>query len=167
MTGHLVLSTLHANDSATAIVRLIDMGIEPFLTASTIKVVISQRLVRTICEKCRYSYDLKDEASLLKAFPQATEAISKLSRRKDISKIRIFKGTGCGACVQTGYKGRSGIFEVFETNDRIRELIASKATSGELSAVAREKGMTDLFEDGIDKVLKGVTTLDEVLRVSR
>ena len=166
MTGHLVLSTLHANDAATTLPRLLDMGIEPFLVASTVRVSIAQRLVREICTKCRASYALsKEEKRIIKERPKA-EKILLAKGRKDISKLRSYKGNGCKVCAYTGYIGRIGIFEALEMADNIKDLIMKRAPSGEIMKVAQENGMTTMFEDGIEKVLAGITTLEEVMRVT-
>jgi type IV pilus assembly protein PilB len=167
MTGHLVLSTLHANDAATTLPRLLDMGIEPFLIASTVKVVIAQRLVRSICQKCRYSYEFSDEEiAIVNKMPQL-KSILEAKYKKDIKKIRLYKGAGCKVCTNTGYSGRVGIFEILEIKENIKEQVINRAASDEILKVARKNGMTTMLEDGINKVFKGVTTLSEVLRVTR
>ncbi|MBU2263501.1 Flp pilus assembly complex ATPase component TadA [Patescibacteria group bacterium] len=168
MTGHLLLSTLHANDAATAFPRLIEMGIEPFLVASSVNVIIAQRLVRKICEQCRKSYFLsKEELKMIKSEPQLLNIIQKVSGEKDISKIRFFKGGGCKVCNNVGYSGRTGIFEVMEVNDDVRPLIVQKTSSDIIEKKAGETGMTSMLYDGIMKVFQGVTTLDEVIRVTK
>lgn len=162
MTGHLVLSTLHTNDAATALPRLIDMGIEPFLVASTVNIIIAQRLVRKICEKCKISYTIAfDEIS---AVFSADEVKSHFGNAKE---IRLFKGKGCTVCHSTGYSGRIGIFEVLELREEIKKLIVQKADSSAITKKAREEGMITMMEDGLDKVQLGVTTLEEVARVTR
>ncbi len=166
MTGHLVLSTLHANDAATTLPRLLDMGIEPFLVASTVKVVIAQRLVRSICQKCRYSYELSnEEMAVVNKIPQL-KSILEAKYKKDIKKIRLYKGAGCKVCTNTGYSGRVGIFEILETKENIKEQVISRAASDQILKIARKNGMTTILEDGINKVFDGVTTLSEVLRVT-
>jgi len=168
LTGHLVLSTLHTNDAATALPRLLDMGIEPFLVASTVNVIIAQRLVRKVCEKCRASYSLTDEEkNLLKHDKKTTAVIMKLTKKKSLSGIRLYKGNGCKVCGDTGYTGRVGVFEVLEMSDTVRPLILRHASSDEIVQVAKEDGMTTMLEDGVDKALNGITTLEEVLRVTR
>ncbi|MBI4743882.1 MAG: type II secretion system ATPase GspE [Actinobacteria bacterium] len=154
LTGHLVLSTLHTNDSAGAITRLIDMGIEPFLVASSILGILGQRLVRTICVKCKESY----------APPE--KALEELGVSKD-SGLMLHKGKRCPVCKKTGFKGRTGIFELLLMNDQLRELTINKRPTAELKAAAIASGMKPLREDGFDKVKKGITTLEEVLRVVR
>jgi len=167
MTGHLVLSTLHANDSATTFPRLFDMGIEPFLIASTVTIVIAQRLVRKTCEKCRASYvltgeewDLIEEEPSIKKFFESRGFTSK-------SRPRGYKGSGCMVCADTGYSGRLGIFEVLEMNDEIKQLILKRATSDQVMSASKKGGMTSMLEDGLEKVLLGLTTLEEVLRATK
>ncbi|MFH0932681.1 MAG: GspE/PulE family protein, partial [bacterium] len=159
MTGHLVLSTLHTNDAATTLPRLLDMGIEPFLVASTVNVVVAQRLVRKICVKCRASYQLTgEEKKIIKS------DIHLKSIFKD-QKIFLYKGNGCRVCGNTGYLGRIGIFEILEMADNIKNLILKRASSGEIMKLARQNGMTTMLDDGAKKVFSGITTLEEVLRV--
>lgn len=158
LTGHLLLSTFHANDSATAIPRLIDMGIEPFLLASTLEVVIAQRLVRKICNGCRYSVSMsRDEIknqwkSVGDSFPD--------------DHTTLYLGKGCDVCGGTGYKGRTAIFEFIDITPKLEELILKSPSSAEIWQVARAEGAKSLFEDGILKVKSGVTTLEELLRVA-
>jgi type II secretory ATPase GspE/PulE/Tfp pilus assembly ATPase PilB-like protein len=169
MTGHLVLSTLHANDAATTLPRLLDMGIEPFLVASTINVIIAQRLVRTICKKCRASHALsKDEKILLAKEPTLLKYLKKRGH-KNPENVTFFKGESenCNACGHTGYEGRVGIFEVLEMSENIKELVLRRASSDEVKLEARKEGMSTMLEDGIEKALQGITTLDEVLRVTK
>lgn len=161
MTGHLVLSTLHTNDAATSLPRLIDMNIEPFLVASTVNVIVAQRLVRKICNSCKVSYT------------ESTSAISKQISSEIIKKylgtgkeVRLFKGNGCTVCHNTGYLGRVGIFEVLVMSDAIRELITSKADADLIAKKAVEEGMTTMMESGLQKVQQGVTTIEEILRAT-
>ncbi|MBI4128860.1 MAG: type II/IV secretion system protein [Parcubacteria group bacterium] len=162
MTGHLVLSTLHTNDAATALPRLYDMRVEPFLIASTIDIIIAQRLVRKICTKCIASYTVTD-----------AELSRLLGTDIDISKYvyedqaRVYRGKGDATCGHTGYQGRIGLFEVLEMNDAIRELIINKADADQIRAAARENGMVTMLEDGLEKALTGKTTIDEIIRVVR
>ncbi|MFH1956760.1 MAG: GspE/PulE family protein [Patescibacteria group bacterium] len=168
MTGHLLLSTLHANDAATAFPRLIEMGIEPFLVASSVNVIVAQRLVRKICEQCRRSYFLsKEEINLIKSEPNLLNIVKQASGEKDISKIRFFKGSGCKTCNNVGYRGRTGIFEVMEVNDDIRPLIIQKVSSDVIYKKAKETGMDSMLHDGVMKIFQGVTTLNEVIRVTK
>jgi type II secretory ATPase GspE/PulE/Tfp pilus assembly ATPase PilB-like protein len=167
LTGHLVLSTLHTNDASTTLPRLLDMGIEPFLVASTVNVVIAQRLVRKVCEHCKTSYPLSlEEKKLVESIPE----VRKIFEEKDYSdldKVNLYKGTGCKKCTNTGYAGRIGIFEVLEVDKDIKKLILQKESSSNITEKARENGMITMIEDGLEKVFAGETTLSEVLRVIR
>ena len=161
MTGHLVLSTIHTNDAATTIPRLIDLNIEPFLVASTVNVIIAQRLVRKICEKCRVSY-VQERKELLKTF--TAEQIKKyFGNEKD---PRLYKGTGCDVCHGSGYKGRVGIFEVIEVTDAIKQLVQQRADSDTITKKAAAEGTNLMINDGLLKVSAGVTTIEEVMRVT-
>ena len=163
MTGHLVLSTMHANTAATNTVRLIDMGIEPFLTASSINVIIGQRLVRKICAKCRESREIKRDQ--LEKLGFSEELINKFFKKG--AKIRIYYGKGCKGCANTGYSGRTGIFELLEIEDNIKEMIMAKINSDKIEDQAVKNGMKTMVEDGIEKVLSGVTTIEEIIRTTR
>lgn len=165
LTGHLVLSTLHANDAVTTLPRLLDMGVEPYLVASTIRIVIAQRLVRKICEKCRTSYELENREMVIIKNNQRLREIFNMKEDED-KKITLYKGTGCKVCANTGYSGRVGIFEVLEVEENIKEQIIKRASGSELLRVARSNGMTTMFEDGVNKAIQGITTLDEILRVA-
>lgn len=162
LTGHLVLSTLHTNDAATALPRLIDMGIEPFLVASTVNVIIAQRLVRKICEMCKTSYPIST-VELTRNIPAAI--IQKHFGNKDI--VHVFKGRGCKICHTTGYTGRIGVFEVLEISKEIRKLITQKSDSDIIVKKAVEEGMTTMLDDGLDKASRGLTTIEEALRVTK
>ncbi len=151
LTGHLVLTSLHANDSASAITRLIDMGIEPFLLGSSLTCSIAQRLVRTICPKCEETYD--PEPTALKMLDLPAEATYK-------------RGRGCDHCAKTGYRGRLGVYEVLEISSDIRRMIVSGRHSSEIKETAMLNGMRDLRADARQKVLQGSTTVEEVLRVT-
>ena len=156
LTGHLVFSTLHTNDSAGALTRLVNMGIEPFLVASSVVGIIAQRLVRKICEFCKEPYT--PSPAVLKKWGLDS------SGNKPIT---LYKGTGCPECRGTGYKGRIGIYEVFEVDDAIRKLVVEGAPSHEIKAYAiKEKGLKILSMDGIEKVKMGITTLEEISRVT-
>lgn len=162
MTGHLVLSTLHTNDAPTALPRLIDMKIEPFLVASTVNIIAGQRLVRKICDSCRVSYT-KERKELIKHFQDSL--ISKyFGKDKD---IRMYKGKGCPVCHDTGYSGRIGIFEILEVTQSVQALITQKSDSDIIKKKAIEEGMTTMFEDGLSKVQQGITTIEEVLRATK
>ena len=168
MTGHLVLSTMHANKAATNLPRLIDMGIEPFLVASSINVIIAQRLVRKICTKCRESYTVKG-AELENFKKQIGERIWQkiFGQAKEIKEKRCYHGKGCRACNGTGFMGRVGIFEVLEIKDNIKKLIMEKADADQIQDQAIKNGMTTMLEDGIDKVISGITNIEEVIRVTK
>jgi type IV pilus assembly protein PilB len=153
LTGHLLLSTLHTNDAATTLPRLTDMGIDPYLVASTIQLAIGQRLVRTICNECKEEVEIS--AAVAESLPQAGF----------VEGERIYKGAGCAACGESGYKGRASICEVLVADEAIKEAILRKASAQELRRIAIENGMTTMLEDGFRKVRLGVTTIEEVLRV--
>lgn len=164
MTGHLVLSTLHTNDAATALPRLMDMKIEPFLIASTVNVIIAQRLVRRICLKCIVSYKLSEkEISNLR---QEID-IDRFLNTKNIKEIRLYKGKGCAHCNNSGYSGRIGIFEVLDIDDDVRELITNRANADEIKQKAIDNGMSTMMEDGLKKAIAGKTTLEEIFRVTK
>jgi len=156
LTGHLVFSTLHTNDSAGGITRLIDMGIEPFLVSSSVVAIIAQRLVRTICPVCKTSYTPADE-----------ELIEIGISRDSLKENVLYKGNGCVNCVNTGYKGRTGIYEILIIDDEIRSMITRGVDSSMIKHAAIKKGMTTLKEDGIKKAISGITTIKEVLRVTQ
>jgi type II secretory ATPase GspE/PulE/Tfp pilus assembly ATPase PilB-like protein len=162
LTGHLVLSTLHTNDAAGALPRLTDMNVEPFLVASTVNVIIAQRLIRKICEMCKGSVDVTTD-QLAQNLP--AEVIKKhFGLKKD---VRIYKGKGCEVCHFTGYSGRIGIFEVLEVSNEIKKLINQNNDSDVILAKAVEEGMPTMLDDGLVKVIKGDTTIEEVLRVTK
>ena len=153
LTGHLVFSTVHTNDAAGAITRLLDMGIENFLLSSALLGVLAQRLVRVICSEC------KEEAPLTPTLRIEMGLLEK-------ENVQVYHGKGCNACSQTGFRGRCGIYELLVIDDSIRELILKKTTAQTICDKARENGMRTLREDGWDKVVKGVTTVEEILRVT-
>jgi type IV pilus assembly protein PilB len=153
LTGHLVFTTLHTNDAPGAVTRMIDMGVEPFLISSTLEAVLAQRLVRTICKKCKVAYEPSDTV------------LSELGlTRADVAGRPFYYGKGCVQCNETGYRGRKGLFELLVTNEPIRELVNMRAPSGVLRAKALELGMRTLREDGIRSILNGETTVEEVLK---
>jgi len=157
LTGHLVFATLHTNDAASAVTRLVEMGAEPYLVASALRCAMSQRLVRNNCQRCREPFD-----------PPA-EMLAKLSpnpARQAPAGAKLYRGRGCRYCFQTGYRGRTVVSEVMPISDAIRTKIIARAPSTELAQVAMDEGMEPMYWDGVDKVLKGVTTLDEVLEVT-
>ncbi len=174
MTGHLVLSTLHTNSAAGAIPRMVDMGVEPFLIASTTNIVIAQRLVRRLCVECRkpYKLDAKEVEVLGKSYD--LDAIlatlyrtGGLKNGTKLTDIELYRPNGCSMCNGTGYKGRSGIYEVFEITDAIEKLITQNATSEVMEKKAREDGMMTMVEDGFYKITQGATSIEEVMRVTR
>ncbi|OGY42452.1 MAG: hypothetical protein A2Y67_00235, partial [Candidatus Buchananbacteria bacterium RBG_13_39_9] len=162
MTGHLVLSTLHTNDAATALPRLLDLKVKAFLIASTVLVVIAQRLVRKICNNCieSYSYPVSE---FLKFVPQKM-AEKYVDDKKDLT---LYHGLGCKICHKTGYADRLGIFEVLEVDQSIRDLITQKANSQKIKEQGIKNGMITMLEDGLEKVFLGQTTLDEILRATK
>ncbi|MDQ7772887.1 MAG: ATPase, T2SS/T4P/T4SS family [Elusimicrobiales bacterium] len=161
MTGHLVFSTLHTNDAPGAITRIGMMGVEPFLTSSTLLMVVAQRLVRTICKNCKETYEVKPE--LLTGL-NASKAIIENNTRN--GKVYLHRGRGCEKCANTGYKGRLGIHEILEVNDVIRGLIIEKAHVSMVKDAARKNGMITLRESAVRKLFAGMTTVEEVIRVT-
>lgn len=162
LTGHLVVSTLHTNDAATTLPRLTDMDVEPFLVASTVNVIIGQRLMRKICDMCKTSFATTQE--------ELANQVPLISLKKAFgtqSDIRIYQGKGCKLCHMTGYKGRVGAFEVLEVTKDIKKLITAKEDSDVILKKAIEEGMTTMLDDGLSKVAKGLTTIEEVLRVTK
>lgn len=157
LTGHKLLSTIHTNDAATTLPRLLDMGIEPFLVASTVNVAIGQRLVRTICANCKTQRRIT-EAEFKNLATQLPAKL--LDDHRD-----FYYGKGCQACGNSGYFGRVGIYEVLEMNDFIREAIMRRADAGEIKKIAIKNGMITLLEDGFSKALAGITTIEEIMRV--
>ncbi len=173
MTGHLVLSTMHTNDAITTLPRLVDMHVEPFLAASTVSLIVGQRLVRQICDHCKVSVMLTRTAKGWAG--DATQATLLNSLDPNLlaayfgtkSSIRVYRGQGCSACHDTGYQGRLGIFELLEVTPKLAQLIANKADTDTLQAQAIKDGMITMSEDGLKKIIAGQTTLAEVLRVTR
>jgi len=155
LTGHLVFSTLHTNDAPSAVTRLLDIGVKPFLVASSLRAVMAQRLVRCICDACKEPYQ-PTERELRLLGPAAEQ----------MTDVELYKGRGCKKCVLTGYKGRRGIFEIFAVTDEIQRMIFETVGATELRSRARELGMRTLREDGLRKAVAGVTTLEEILRVT-
>ena len=156
LTGHLVFSTIHTNDSASTITRLLDMGIEPFLVASSVEGIVAQRLVRELCKACRQPVEVDGEFLREHNFP-----VERLANEGP-----IYEAVGCDECRGNGYKGRTGIFEVLQITDEIRPLVIAHASASEIKKKSLEHGMKTLREDGWDKVLAGTTTIDEILRVT-
>src|SRR6516225_4866381 len=153
LTGHLVLSTLHTNGAPETITRLMNMGIEPFLVATSVNLICAQRLIRRVCKDCKAEVHTPEEAMIDVGFPAS-----------EVKEIRTFKGSGCDYCNGTGYKGRMGLFEVMEITDDLRELILSGASAMELRRKAMEEGMITLRMSGLQKLRDGQTSVEEVLR---
>jgi type IV pilus assembly protein PilB len=153
LTGHLVFSTLHTNDAPGAVARLLEMGVEPFLIASSVIGVLAQRLVRVICPKCK------------EAYTPPLEAFRRLNLSTDSESVTFYRGKGCDACMGSGYKGRQGVFELMPVNDTVRDLILRRAPSHEIRQDALRSGMTTLRHDAMHKILEGITTMEEALRV--
>lgn len=157
LTGHLVLSTLHTNDAPSAVTRLIDIGVEPFLVASSLVAVVAQRLVRVICAYCKESHETSDVERAY--FPDSSSAVREPSV--------LYSGKGCQSCQGSGYSGRTGIYELLYVDNRTRQMISEKAGSQAIKDHATTKGMKTLYMDGLNKVARGVTTLQEVVRVTQ
>jgi type IV pilus assembly protein PilB len=158
LTGHLILSTFHATDAATALPRLLEMGVEPFLIVSTIEVVVAKRLVRTICHGCRFG-TAKSIEEIRKVFPEAEKYLSK-------EEMILYAGKGCYACHGSGYRGRIGIHEIIRMTKEMRALVLQHPSADEIWKLAHDQGSQSLFEDGLEKVKAGITTLEELLRVA-
>jgi type IV pilus assembly protein PilB len=156
LTGHLVLTTLHTNDAPGALSRLTEMGIEPFLTSSAVDCVLAQRLARRLCKECREPYEPSEEMLKKNDFPPEVF---------DMDKVTLYRPKGCSRCNNTGYKGRLGIYEVMIVSEAIRRLTVERKSADEISRVAEAEGMKNLREDGIDKVLQGLTSIEEIARV--
>jgi len=154
LTGHLVLSTIHTNNAPSTITRLIDMKIDAFLVASAVSGILAQRLIRAICKECKQPYN------------PGVDIVNSLHLPNPDNPYTFYKGAGCDACKGTGYRGRTGIYELMLINDPLRELILRNAPTAEITATAKEHGMQTLREDGLQKVLNGITTVDEVLRAT-
>jgi len=175
MTGHLVLSTLHTNDAPTTLPRLTDMGVPPFLVAYTVNIIIAQRLVRKICQNCKKEFTL-DKASadeLAKVFdiekivPLFKKYADISVKEKKFEQITFYKGEGCSQCKQTGFKGRMGIYEVLEMDQELIRKVNEHATASDIKAHARSKGMLTMSEDGLIKAKMGITSISEILRVTK
>ncbi len=156
LTGHLVLSTLHTNDAAGSITRLLDMGVDDYLLTSTINGILAQRLVRLLCTQCRQPYP---------ALPELADEL-RLHRFTDARDITLYKPVGCEQCGGTGYRGRAAIMEFLVMSDPLRRMVLKHADAGELQAAAQKEGMDTMYEDGLSKAVAGLTTIEEVLRVT-
>ena len=173
MTGHLIFSTLHTSSAAGSIPRLVDMGVEPFLIASSLNVVIGQRLVRKLCTECRQKYKLNNSEIESLSGMIDTKKLEKILTKEGVLKsgeswknIEIYKSVGCEKC-RDGYHGRCGIFEVMEVSEEIKKLVIEKRTEGEIFSQARKEGMVSIVEDGLLKAAKGITAIEEILRVTK
>jgi type IV pilus assembly protein PilB len=175
MTGHLVLSTIHTNDAATTMPRLSEMGVPNFLIGSTVNIIIAQRLVRKICPHCIQSYNLDAEAidqlekqldvkGILKTLEDEKTI---LNASKGLESLLFYRGKGCKKCNNTGYKGRIGIYEVLENSKEMSDLILKNASAKEINDQARLEGILTIIEDGFIKAKNGITTIEEVLRVTK
>jgi len=153
LTGHLVLSTLHTNDSVSSVTRLMEMGVEDYLLTSTLNAVIAQRLVRVLCNECKTQADLPEKIA------------NEMS--VNVSNASMCIPNGCEACNNTGYNGRVSIIEMLLINDDIRKLILDHADASTLAAAAMKQGMKTMYQDGLQKVIQGVTSLEEILRVTQ
>jgi len=153
LTGHLVFTTLHTNDAPTAVTRLIDMGIEPFLLSATLETVLAQRLVRTICVKCKSPYQ-----------PSEEELMQLGIKLRDVQNQRFFYGKGCDNCKNTGYRGRTALFEIMNIDATMREHIINRSSATQMRIAAQRNGMRTLRDSGIQKVFAGLTTIDEVVK---
>jgi len=178
MTGHLVLSTLHTNSASGTLPRLIDMGAEPFLVASTVNVIIAQRLVRKLCHECRKEYfleakeikslgDIYDMKKILEIVKKSEFCKDKIKSKDTWEMIKFFKPVGCEQCNGEGYHGRAGIFEVLAIEEEEKKMISQKASAEEIENEVCQKGMTTMVEDGFVKAIMGITSIEELLRVTK
>ncbi|MBN2015736.1 type II/IV secretion system protein [Candidatus Dojkabacteria bacterium] len=199
LTGHLVLATLHTNSASGALPRLLDMKVEPYLLTSTVNIIVAQRLVRTICDKCKEAYKPSEEIVKtihkvmvglagfdMYSFPKSTNPLSspgqvntqdpnqvppreleKQQEAKPAREVILYRGKGCSKCGDTGYSGRTGIFEVLRVSEKVAQLIMEHRSSGDIERQAKEEGMITMVQDGFLKALEGVTTIEEVLRVQK
>ncbi|MDI6734235.1 MAG: GspE/PulE family protein [Patescibacteria group bacterium] len=160
LTGHLLISTLHTNDAPSAIVRLIDLGAQPFLIGATLNAVIAQRLVRRLCPNCRTAY--QPDSAIIQKLENDLKSFNKKIKIPE----KLYKGEGCNLCHNSGYQGRIGLFEIFLIDEKVKTLIASQNINIDtLNKIAQDQNMTSIFEDGINKASKGLTTIDEIIRV--
>ncbi len=172
LTGHLVLATLHTNDAASTLPRMLEMGVASFLLAATAKLVVAQRLVRKICDHCKTAYTIEVEeldrfGKKFNLREDLVKVLTELSGGTLSGQLTLYKGAGCDLCHGTGFKGRTGIAEVMEVSDAVQKGILASQTPKDLEAIAKKEGMATIFMDGLSKVLQGETTLEEVLRVMR
>lgn len=178
MTGHLVLSTLHTNSAAATLPRMLDMGAEPFLIASTVNVIIAQRLTRKLCQECKEEYRLEskevetlgkifDLDEIMEFLKKEKEFSDKIGKNGDWKDVALYRAKGCDQCGGEGYKGRVGIYEVLEMTSDIKKLVTQSATTEVIDEQAKKGGMISIIEDGFMKVLQGITSLEEVMRVTK
>ena len=158
----MVFSTLHTNDAPTAIPRLLDLGAEPFLVASVINAIAGQRIVRKICVSCRSVYEAQNEVK-----ESIKKILGPLYTQKDDAPLKLYKGKGCPECSNSGYLGRIGIFEVVSLTDRLAKMVLEHASSADISKEAISEGMITMMQDGYLKVIEGITTVEEVMRVAQ
>ncbi|MBP9697797.1 MAG: type II/IV secretion system protein, partial [Candidatus Moranbacteria bacterium] len=178
MTGHLVLSTLHTNSAAATLPRMLDMGAEPFLIASTVNVIVAQRLVRRLCPECRKPYTLEkkeveslgklyDIAAVLEYLKKEPGSKKFVESAKTWEEVTFYKAVGCDQCGGEGYRGRNGIYEVLAMDTEIRKMVTQEATTEEIETAAKKAGMATMVEDGFLKIVQGVTSLEEVMRATK
>ena len=160
LTGHLVLSTLHTNDAVTTVPRLIDMGIEPYLVAATVNLIIAQRLARLLCPHCKKEYKLTKED-----LDYVTKVRKDIGLKLDVGD-KFYKKTGCAECGNTGYKGRLGIYEILEVEETIRKLISIGASVDDVFKQARKNGLTLIVENAIERLNDGLIDIPEIMRVT-
>jgi type IV pilus assembly protein PilB len=153
LTGHVVFTTLHTNDAPSSIARLLDMGIEPFLITATLEGIVAQRLIRKICENCKTQFE-----------PTEAQLMELQLRPEDVKGKKFHYGRGCSRCNGTGYRGRTGLFEIMVFNDEIRDLIMNQASTNVLRAAAQKVGMRLLRENGLAAIYDGITTIDEIVK---
>jgi len=161
LTGHLVFSTLHTNDSAGAVTRLLDLGVEPYLVSSSLIAIMAQRLVRKVCPDCRRVYEPK--AHELRELGLGESGLSGSAKGEG----KFFVGAGCDKCFQTGYRGRTGVYELMLINEEVQDLIYRRESAGAIKKTALNAGLQTLRMDGTRKVIAGITTIAEVLRVTQ
>jgi type II secretory ATPase GspE/PulE/Tfp pilus assembly ATPase PilB-like protein len=168
LTGHLMLSTIHTNDASGAVPRFLGMGVQGIFLAPALNAIIGQRLLRRICSKCKQPYtpapeDLKKMKEWIEAIPDNSGEV-----KPDVSKVQFFKGTGCDVCNKTGYKGRVGIYEVFTMSAEVeQQILSGKVSEFQMKEILHRAGMVTMGQDGLLKVVDGLTTLDEVFRVTK
>lgn len=175
LTGHVVLATLHTNNAAGALPRILDIGVEPFLVASTVNAIVGQRLTRSICQDCKEEYHIEPEYETVLRKEFNIDGLMKVMREQKaidlktdkLTEVTFYRGKGCDKCNHTGYRGRKGIYEVLEVTDEIQDLIIKHAPTNQIQEKALEQGMILMWQDGFMKASQGITTIEEVLRVSK